>query len=209
MGTGPLGHQLPRTQRSVNSSAQTNSQSSGVAGQAGEPVCAHLCVERMKKKGGGGGGRGVAAEGQEASETIQTEKLIQQPLQTPFPAISIIHQYLTRPAEPGRNCKLCDAREDWGQGCGPLKSPQSLPHGKLYEEVLHANKSEKNIWFYEISWQLSSIILLKAFFFLNNNLITLELTKQAWSLRRQPVFSVSMFPQNRSRSTEDSFFIIT
>lgn len=50
MGTGPRGDQLPCAQRSVNSSAQTNSQSSGVAGQAGEHVCAHLCVERMKKK---------------------------------------------------------------------------------------------------------------------------------------------------------------
>lgn len=50
MGTGPQGDQLPCTQWSVNSSVQTNSQSSGVAGQAGEHVCAHLCVERMKKK---------------------------------------------------------------------------------------------------------------------------------------------------------------
>lgn len=55
MGTGPWGDQLPRTQWSVNSSVQTNSQSSGVAGQAEENVCAHLCVERMKKKNGGDG----------------------------------------------------------------------------------------------------------------------------------------------------------
>lgn len=50
MGTGPWGDQLPRTQWSVNFSVQTNSQSSGAAGQAGQHVCAHLCVERMKKK---------------------------------------------------------------------------------------------------------------------------------------------------------------
>lgn len=53
MGTGPQGDQLPRTQPSVNSSAQTNSQSSGVAGQA----C--VSVGKMKEKkcvcvGGGG-----------------------------------------------------------------------------------------------------------------------------------------------------------
>lgn len=47
--TGPHAAQLPCPQQSVNSSAQTNSQSSGVAGQAGEHVC--LCMrvygERM------------------------------------------------------------------------------------------------------------------------------------------------------------------
>lgn len=53
MGTGPQGDQLPRTQRSVNSSVQTNSQSSGVAGQA--CVCSSVCVERMKKKKRWGG----------------------------------------------------------------------------------------------------------------------------------------------------------
>lgn len=36
---GPQGDQLPWTQQRVNSLAQTNSQSSGVAGQAGEHVC--------------------------------------------------------------------------------------------------------------------------------------------------------------------------
>lgn len=52
MGTGPRRDQLPRTQRSVNSSVQTNRQSSGVAGRA----CVHssVCVVRMKKNGGGG-----------------------------------------------------------------------------------------------------------------------------------------------------------
>lgn len=48
------GTQLPCTQWSVNSSTQTNSQSSGVAGQAGEHVC--LCAERMEKEKGEIGG---------------------------------------------------------------------------------------------------------------------------------------------------------
>lgn len=54
MGTGPQGDQLPRTQPSVNSSAQTNSQSSGVAGQA--CVCSSVSVGKMKGKKSGGGG---------------------------------------------------------------------------------------------------------------------------------------------------------
>lgn len=55
MGTGPQGDQLPHMQQSVNSSVQTNSQSSGVAGQA--CVCSSVCVcgedEEEKKVGGG------------------------------------------------------------------------------------------------------------------------------------------------------------
>lgn len=42
--TGPHAAQLPCPQQSVNSSTQTNSQSSGVAGQAGEHVCVCVCV---------------------------------------------------------------------------------------------------------------------------------------------------------------------
>lgn len=71
MGTGPQGDQLPRTQRSVNSSAQTNSQSSGVAGQA--CVCSSVCVERMKKKKGGGG-----VVGFEAREVKRPPRLLRQ-----------------------------------------------------------------------------------------------------------------------------------
>lgn len=74
MGTGPWGDQLPRTQWSVNSSVQTNSQSSGAAGQAGQHVCAHLCVERMKKKWWWWWAV-CSKRGQEASETDPTASL--------------------------------------------------------------------------------------------------------------------------------------
>lgn len=47
--TGPEGAQLPCTQQSVNSSAQTNSQSSGLAGRACVLVC--VCVWRGCKRG--------------------------------------------------------------------------------------------------------------------------------------------------------------
>lgn len=50
--TGPQGAQLPRTQQCVNSSAQTNSQSSGVADQAEEHVCSSVCVDGEDEKGG-------------------------------------------------------------------------------------------------------------------------------------------------------------
>lgn len=74
MGTGPQGDQLPRTQWSVNSSVQTNSQSSGVAGQAGEHVCAHLCVERMKREKWGWWAV-CSKRGQEGSKTDPTASL--------------------------------------------------------------------------------------------------------------------------------------
>lgn len=47
--TGPQAAQLLCTQQSVNSSTQTNSQSSGVASQAGEHVCLSVRVYGERK----------------------------------------------------------------------------------------------------------------------------------------------------------------
>lgn len=99
MGTGPWGDQLPRTQWSVNSSVQTNSQSSGVAGQAEENVCAHLCVERMKKKKWWWWAV-CSKRGQEASKTDLTA------VWSHFPAVSIIYQHLTKISESFRTSKF-------------------------------------------------------------------------------------------------------